>query len=213
MKKQNRRNSVQTYKDAWLMTNMDTRMMSYLDKREKDLDLREVHMQQREDGMKQREDGMKQREDGMLQREADMAQREMRMTEREDRMTVRENQMTEREGVMDSRLKKGSAKPVLDEQGMVVLPKELQSEKAKEVLRKFQQKGMLDEHYLPFKSFPKRKVAYLASAIASETGIKNKWKLFENFWGYRDLSVSYDQQIKASNLTELTREVDDVINN
>lgn len=192
---------------------MDTRMMTYLDKREKDLDLREVHMKQREDGMQLREDGMRQREDGMLQREADMAQREMRMTEREDRMTVRENQMTEREGAMDSRLKKGSSRPVLDEHGVVKLPDELLTEKAQEVLRKFQQKGMLDEHYQPFKSFPKRKVAYLASAIASETGIKNKWKLFENFWGYKDLSVSYDQQIKASSLTELTREVDDVINN
>lgn len=200
-----RKNRSLTHVDAWTKT--------YLDKREKDLDMREAHVLQRENGVRLREDGMLLREADMTRRENRMAEREDRMTEREDRMAVRENQMTAREGVMDSRQRKRCTQPVLDEQGMVVLPVELQTEKALAVLCKFQHNGMLDEHFQPDKSFPKRKVAYLAHAIASETGIKNKWKLFENFWGYKDLSVSYDQQIKASSLTELTREVDDVINN
>lgn len=190
---------------------MDTRMMTYLDKRERDLDLREVHMKQREDGMQLREDGMRQREDGMLQREADMAQREMRMTEREDRMTVRENQMSEREGAMDSRLKKGSSRPVLDEQGMVVLPKELQSEKAQEVLKKFQEAGFLTADFQPQAGYSRPDVSMIAQYMSFAIFGKNKWKVFEDLWGESQLSSSYSQKMRLDSTESLIEKLNRVI--
>lgn len=201
MKKANRKNN----------NYMDTRMMSYLDKREKDLDLREVHMQQREDGMKQREDGMKQREDGMLQREADMAQREMRMTEREDRMTVRENQMSEREGVMHGRQKKGNSKPVLDEHGVVTLPDELLTEKAQEVLKKFQEAGFLTADFQPLDGYSRPDVSMIAQYMSYAIFGKNKWKVFEDLWGEKQLSSSYSQKMRLDSTESLIEKLNKVI--
>jgi len=64
------------------------------------------------------------------------------------------------------------------------LPKELQTEKAKEVLQKAIDGGLLNEDYTTTEKVSSNRLkALLADILADKIGIKGKYKIFAPIWG------------------------------
>ena len=82
------------------------------------------------------------------------------------------------------------------------LPKVLQTPEAIRLLEKARVAGYLDEKYQPTGS--KTFSALLANGIADRCGIKNKWKVFEEFWNrknmYKDYFDAVNQKQSPENL-------------
>jgi len=75
---------------------------------------------------------------------------------------------------------------VKDERG---LPKPLATEKAMALWKKAQEAGYVDENYQPLIS--RTQSALLANAMAARLGIREKWKVFETFWGRKYMRNDY----------------------
>lgn len=77
-----------------------------------------------------------------------------------------------------------------DERG---LPEPLATEKAMALWKKAQEAGYVDENYQPLIS--RTQAALLADAMAERLGIRNKWKVFETFWGRKNMYRDYYQAL------------------
>ena len=73
-----------------------------------------------------------------------------------------------------------------DERG---LPEPLATEKAMALWKKAQEAGYVDENYQPLIS--RTQSALLANAMAARLGIREKWKVFETFWGRKYMRNDY----------------------
>lgn len=73
-----------------------------------------------------------------------------------------------------------------DERG---LPEPLATEKAMALWKKAQEAGYVDENYQPLIS--RTQSALLADAMAERLGIREKWKVFETFWGRKYMRNDY----------------------
>ena len=74
--------------------------------------------------------------------------------------------------------------------GMPELPPELSTDKAMVLWQKAQQAGYVDEHYQP--KISRTQAALLADAMAHRLGIKEKWKVFEEFWHRNYMRSDYN---------------------
>ena len=76
------------------------------------------------------------------------------------------------------------------------LPDVLSSKQAMTLWQKALDAGYVDENYQPLIS--RTQSALLADAMAMRLGIRNKWKVFENFWNrakmYKDYYQAVDQK-------------------
>ncbi len=69
------------------------------------------------------------------------------------------------------------------------MPKPLATEKAMALWKKAQEAGYVDENYQPLIS--RTQSALLANAMAARLGIREKWKVFETFWGRKYMRNDY----------------------
>ena len=69
------------------------------------------------------------------------------------------------------------------------LPEPLATEKAMALWKKAQEAGYVDENYQPLIS--RTQSALLANAMAARLGIREKWKVFETFWGRKYMRNDY----------------------
>ncbi len=74
--------------------------------------------------------------------------------------------------------------------GMPELPPELSTDKAMVLWQKAQDAGYVDEHYQP--KISRTQAALLADAMAHRLGIKEKWKVFEEFWHRNYMRSDYN---------------------
>ena len=85
------------------------------------------------------------------------------------------------------------------------LPDVLKSERAMALWKRAQDAGWIDESFQPLVS--RTKAALLADRMAGLLGIRNKWKVFETFWGrknmYRDYYDAMNQDQTYSFLDKL----------
>ena len=63
------------------------------------------------------------------------------------------------------------------------------TEKAMALWKKAQEAGYVDENYQPLIS--RTQSALLADAMAERLGIREKWKVFETFWGRKYMRNDY----------------------
>ena len=70
-----------------------------------------------------------------------------------------------------------------------VLPEALATPEARILLEKARQAGYLDDNYQP--TISNTMSALLANEIAVRLEIRNKWKVFERFWGRRNMYKDY----------------------
>ena len=74
--------------------------------------------------------------------------------------------------------------------GMPELPPELSTDKAMVLWQKAQDAGFIDEYYQP--KISRTQAALLADAMAHRLGIKEKWKVFEEFWHRNYMRSDYN---------------------
>ena len=74
--------------------------------------------------------------------------------------------------------------------GMPELPPELSTDKAMVLWQKAQDAGFIDEDYQP--TISRTQSALLADAMAERLGIKEKWKVFEEFWHRNYMRSDYN---------------------
>ena len=73
--------------------------------------------------------------------------------------------------------------------GREELPEVLRSEAAMVLWKKARAAGYVDENFQPLIS--RTQAALLADAMAERLGIRNKWKVFETFWGRKYMRSDY----------------------
>ena len=90
----------------------------------------------------------------------------------------------------------GKTHPVPPCVGRKELPEVLRSEAAMVLWKKAQDAGYVDDNFQPLIS--RTQAALLADAMAERLGIREKWKVFENFWNrtkmYKDYYQAVDQK-------------------
>ncbi len=69
------------------------------------------------------------------------------------------------------------------------LPEPLATDEAMVLWRKAQKAGLVDENFQP--TLSRSQAALLADAMATRLGIKEKWKVFENFWNRKNMYNDY----------------------
>ena len=89
--------------------------------------------------------------------------------------------------------------------GREELSEVLRSEAAMALWKKARAAGYVDENYQPLIS--RTQAALLADAMAMRLGIRNKWKVFETFWGRKNM---YRDYYKALNLQQSLTFQDDI---
>ena len=99
----------------------------------------------------------------------------------------------------------GKTHPVPPCLGREELPEVLRSEAAMALWKKARAAGYVDENYQPLIS--RTQAALLADAMAERLGIKEKWKVFETFWGRKNM---YRDYYKALNLQQSLTFQDDI---
>ena len=87
----------------------------------------------------------------------------------------------------------------------VVLPEPLATPDGRLLLEKARNAGYLDAHYQP--KLSNTKSAMLADEIATRLKIRNRWKVFEQFWNrhdmYKDNYEGRDQKQSSSFLDKI----------
>ena len=87
------------------------------------------------------------------------------------------------------------------------LPPELSTDKAMALWQKAQRAGFVDADYQPLLS--RTQSALLADAMAERLGIKEKWKVFGEFWNRKymasDKNLAFDQQQSQDFLGEVKK--------
>ena len=84
----------------------------------------------------------------------------------------------------------GKTHPVPPCLGREELPEVLRSEAAMALWKKARAARYVDENYQPLIS--RTQAALLADAMAERLGIKEKWKVFETFWGRKYMRSDYN---------------------
>lgn len=74
--------------------------------------------------------------------------------------------------------------------GTLALPPELNTEEARRLWKKAQEKGWVDARCQPLLS--RSQAALLAAMMAKRLGIAKKWKVFENLWERRGIRGDYN---------------------
>jgi len=90
------------------------------------------------------------------------------------------------------------------------VPKELQTEKARTLIMKFQQAGWLDEALQPI-NMSRPQMAVFAHSLADELGIKNMWTTFGDLWGAKALAVAYQEGMKQQGMSSFLDEFGEII--
>lgn len=70
-----------------------------------------------------------------------------------------------------------------------VIPKELQTEEARPLWEKLREAGFIvTDGYALAKGVSNNQAAYIADCMAVKLNIKNKWKVFEQLWGIKNMA-------------------------
>ena len=91
----------------------------------------------------------------------------------------------------------GKTHPVPPYLGREKLPEVLRTEAAMALWKKARVAGYVDDNFQPLIS--RTQAALLADAMAERLGIREKWKVFETFWGRKNM---YRDYYKALNLQQ-----------
>lgn len=87
----------------------------------------------------------------------------------------------------------------------ITLPDELNTPEAISLLEKARQAGCLDDRYQPTKS--NTLSALLAHEIADRLNIRNKWKVFEQFWNRQNMYKDYYDAVNQKQGSESIKSI------
>lgn len=103
----------------------------------------------------------------------------------------------------------GKTHPVPPCLGREELPEVLSTEAAMALWKKAQEAGFVDDNLQPLIS--RTQAALLADAMAMRLGIRNKWKVFETYWGRKYMRSDYNLALTRKQSLDLQDELKQVL--
>ncbi|SHL18683.1 hypothetical protein [Xylanibacter ruminicola] len=88
---------------------------------------------------------------------------------------------------------------------VVILPASLRTARAKEIWKKAQDAGYIDENYQPL--LTRTQAAVFAYEMAAKLKIRNKWKIFESFWNRSNMRSNYYRALYQQQYSDFVDEL------
>ena len=90
------------------------------------------------------------------------------------------------------------------------IPSELDNDKARNILQRFVDAGMLDEQFQPLVS--RAQAALIANAVSMRLNIVKKWKVFESLWKRKNIRNDYNKAYIQTTVHKHLTKINSIIN-
>lgn len=91
------------------------------------------------------------------------------------------------------------------------LPEELNTPKAKELLEKLRDSGLLNEYFQPEAHLSLNDKAILAQEISRRLWGENRWAVFQEFWGINHLSSLFSKAIRQPKAGRFIESINEIL--
>ena len=90
------------------------------------------------------------------------------------------------------------------------IPSELDNDRARNILQRFVDAGMLDGHFQPLVS--RAQAALIADAVSMQLNIVKKWKVFESLWKRKNIRNDYNKAFSQTTVHKYLTKINSIIN-
>ena len=90
------------------------------------------------------------------------------------------------------------------------IPSELDNDKARNILQRFVDAGMLDGQFQPLVS--RAQAALIADAVSMRLNIVKKWKVFESLWKRKNIRNDYNKAFSQTTVHKYLTKINSIIN-
>ena len=90
------------------------------------------------------------------------------------------------------------------------IPSELDNDRARNILQRFVDAGMLDGQFQPLVS--RAQAALIADAVSMQLNIVKKWKVFESLWKRKNIRNDYNKAFSQATVHKYLIKINSIIN-
>lgn len=90
------------------------------------------------------------------------------------------------------------------------IPSELDNDKARNILQRFVDAGMLDGQFQPLVS--RAQAALIANAVSMRLNIVKKWKVFESLWNRKNIRNDYNKAFSQTTVHKHLTKINSIVN-
>lgn len=90
------------------------------------------------------------------------------------------------------------------------IPSELDNDRARNILQRFVDAGMLDGQFQPLVS--RAQAALIADAVSMRLNIVKKWKVFESLWNRKNIRNDYNKAFSQTTVHKYLTKINSIIN-
>ena len=90
------------------------------------------------------------------------------------------------------------------------IPSELDNDRARNILQRFVDAGMLDGQFQPLVS--RAQAALIADAVSMQLNIVKKWKVFESLWKRKNIRNDYNKAFSQTTVHMCLTKINSIIN-
>lgn len=90
------------------------------------------------------------------------------------------------------------------------IPSELDNDKARNILQRFVDAGMLDGQFQPLVS--RAQAALIADAVSMRLNIVKKWKVFESLWNRKNIRNDYNKAFSQTTVHKYLTKINSIVN-
>lgn len=90
------------------------------------------------------------------------------------------------------------------------IPSELDNDRARNILQRFVDAGMLDGHFQPLVS--RAQAALIADAVSMQLNIVKKWKVFESLWKRKNIRNDYNKAFSQATVHKYLTKINSIVN-
>ena len=90
------------------------------------------------------------------------------------------------------------------------IPSELDNDRARNILQRFVDAGMLDGQFQPLVS--RAQAALIADAVSMQLNIVKKWKVFESLWKRKNIRNDYNKAFSQATAHKYLTKINSIVN-
>ena len=90
------------------------------------------------------------------------------------------------------------------------IPSELDNDRARNIVQRFVDAGMLDGQFQPLVS--RAQAALIADAVSMQLNIVKKWKVFESLWKRKNIRNDYNKAFSQTTVHKYLTKINSIIN-
>ena len=90
------------------------------------------------------------------------------------------------------------------------IPSELDNDRARNILQRFVDAGMLDGQFQPLVS--RAQAALIADAVSMQLNIVKKWKVFESLWKRKNIRNDYNKAFSQATVHKYLTKINSIVN-